>query len=89
MRFCDAAASADHIQTISTSLQADNHTKTSLLNFYRPDPVPDAKLTVSRHWRQLQLHFYQVLLISVKIWQSYCQTIGVQFLSGYTVYKNT
>ena len=28
-----------------------NHTKTSSLNFYRPDALPDAQPTVSQHWR--------------------------------------
>jgi len=42
----------DHMQTISTSLQTDNHTNTSSLNFYRPDAVLDAQPTVSKHWRQ-------------------------------------
>jgi len=27
--------------TIGTSLQTDNHTNTSSLNFYRPDALPD------------------------------------------------
>jgi len=39
----------DRIQTICTSLQTDNHTNTLLLNFYRPDALPDAELTVSKH----------------------------------------
>ena len=39
----------DHMQTICTSLQTDNHTNTSSLNFYRPDALPDAQLTVSKH----------------------------------------
>jgi len=39
----------DYMQTICTSLQADNRTNTSLLNFYRPDALPDAKLTASKH----------------------------------------
>jgi len=30
----------DHMQTICTSLQTDNHTNTSSLNFYRPDALP-------------------------------------------------
>ena len=34
------------MQTICTSLQTDNHTNTSSLNFYRPDALPDAKPTV-------------------------------------------
>jgi len=32
----------DHMQTVCTLLQTDNHTKTSSLNFYRPDALPDA-----------------------------------------------
>ena len=39
----------DHMQTICTSLQTDNHTNTSSLNFYRPDDLPDAQPTVSTH----------------------------------------
>jgi len=39
----------DHVQTICTSLQTDNHTSTSLLNFYTPDALPDAKPRVSKH----------------------------------------
>jgi len=39
----------DHVQTICTSLQTDNHTSTSLLNFYRPDALPDTKPRVSKH----------------------------------------
>jgi len=38
----------DHMQTICTLLQTDNHTNTSSLNFYRLDAQP----TVSKHWRQ-------------------------------------
>jgi len=33
----------DHMQTICTSLQTDNHTNTSSFNFYRPDTLPDAQ----------------------------------------------
>jgi len=42
----------DYMQTISTSLQTDNHTNTSSLNFCRPDALLDAHPTVSKHWRQ-------------------------------------
>jgi len=41
----------DNMQTICTSLQTDNDNNTSLLNFYRPDALPDAQPTVSKHWR--------------------------------------
>ena len=39
----------DHMQTICTSLQTDNHTNTSSVNFYRPDALPDTQPTVSQH----------------------------------------
>ena len=39
----------DHMQTICTSLQTDNHTNTSSLSFYRPDALSDAQPTVSKH----------------------------------------
>jgi len=38
----------DHMQTICISLQTDNHTNTSSLNFYRPDALPGAQPTVSK-----------------------------------------
>jgi len=41
----------DHMQTVCTSIQTDNHTNTLSLNFYRPDALPDAQPTVSKHWR--------------------------------------
>jgi len=44
----------DHIQTICTLLQTDNHTNTSSLNFYRPYALHDTQPTVSKHWRQLK-----------------------------------
>ena len=44
----------DHIQTICTLLQTDNHTNTASLNFYRPYALPDTQPTVSKHWRQLK-----------------------------------
>ena len=40
----------DHMQTICTSLQTDNHTNTSSLNFYRPDALPGVQPTVSKQW---------------------------------------
>ena len=33
----------DHMQTICTSIQTDNHTNTWSLNFYGPDALSDAK----------------------------------------------
>jgi len=42
----------DHMQIICTTLQTDNHASTPSLIFYGPDALPDAKPTVSKHWRQ-------------------------------------
>jgi len=39
----------EHMQTICTSLQTDNHINTPSLNFYRPDALPDGQPTVSKH----------------------------------------
>jgi len=45
----------DHMQTICTSLQTDNHNNTSSLNFYRSDALPDTQQTVSKQWRHILL----------------------------------
>ena len=34
---------------VSTSLQTDNHTSTPPLSFYRPDALPAAQPTASKH----------------------------------------
>jgi len=36
---------------VCTSLQSDNHASTSLLGFCRPDALPAAQPTASKHWR--------------------------------------
>ena len=61
----------DHMQTICTSLQTDNHTNTSWLNFYRLDALPDAQPTVSKHWRQ----------------QNWCQQIMYKQINNKSVRK--
>ena len=43
-----------HMQ-VCTSLQTDNHASTPPLSFYRPDALPVAQRTVSKHWRHCQL----------------------------------
>jgi len=37
---------------VCTSLQTDNHASTPPLCFYRPDALPAAQPTASKHWRQ-------------------------------------
>ena len=44
-----------HMQ-VSTSLQTNNHASTPTLSFYRPDALPAARPTASKHWRQRPLH---------------------------------
>jgi len=39
----------DHMQIICTSLQRDNHAITTPLSFYRPDALPAAQPTASKH----------------------------------------
>jgi len=41
----------DHMRTVCTSFQMDNHTSTPSLNFFRPDVLPDAQPPMSKHWR--------------------------------------
>ena len=53
MGFWDEWHQLDHMQTICTSLQTDNHTNTISLKFYRPYALPDVQLTVSKHWRTI------------------------------------
>ena len=56
-----AVASAGHMHIICNSLRTDNHASTSPLNFfYRPDALPDAQPTVSKHWRQNFFWLYQL-----------------------------
>ena len=42
---------------VCTSLQTDNHASTPPLSFYRPDALPAAQPTVSKHWRRTYTHF--------------------------------
>jgi len=35
-----------------SSLRTDNHASTSSLSFYRPDALPAAQPTASKHWRK-------------------------------------
>jgi len=51
----------DHLQIICTLLQTDNQTSTSVLNFYRPDALPDVKPAMSKHWRQYHIKKYKVV----------------------------
>jgi len=60
----------DHKQIICISLQTYNHASTLSLIFYRPDALPDAQLTVSKHWRQqdVDLSVSQHQLQTSRMW---------------------
>jgi len=46
--FGDAVASAGpYANNLHLVIHTDNHTNTPTLNFYRPEALPDAQLTVS------------------------------------------
>ena len=53
-----------HMQ-VCTSLQTDNHASTSPLSFYRPDALPAAQPTASRHWRQC--HTDKIIIIIMQL----------------------
>jgi len=54
-----------HMQTICCSLQTDNHTNTSSLNFYRPDALPDAivKALKAELRQQCDIYGLNILLL--------------------------
>jgi len=57
----------DHLQTICTSFQTDNHTNTPSLNIYRPKALPDAQPTVTRESSDPVTVFYNELQMSTYV----------------------
>jgi len=57
---------------VCTSLQTNNHASTPLLFFYRPDALPAAEPTASKHCRQIEDSIYN-LQITVTIFT----TVGI------------
>jgi len=72
----------EHMQTICTSLQTDNHTNISSLNFYRLGALPDAKPTVSKHWRQIVLKYLFAHFITLTSW---CCKVNLYWPLPYTI----
>jgi len=56
----------DHMQTVCTLLQTDNDTDTNApsLNLYRPDALPDAQPTVSKHRRHYMSRYIHLLPVA-------------------------
>jgi len=50
-----------HMQ-VCTLLQTDNHASTPPLSFYRPDALPTAHPTASKHWRDFSVYWLSVQL---------------------------
>ena len=71
-------ASAGHVQVCTS----DNHASTSPLSFYRPDALPAAQPTASKHWRQHKnkiKHKTKILgtiIITQVIYQSFADATG-------------
>jgi len=64
---------------VCISLQTDNHASTPPLKFfYRPDALPAAQPTASKHWRQVSHHYSAInssfvrhhKMITLYYWQS-------------------
>ena len=52
----------DHMQMICLSLQTDNYTNTSSINFYRPDALPTNSVKLNMDYTQtLQMHVFNEL----------------------------
>jgi len=57
----------DHMQIICASLQIDNHASTSPLSSYRPDALPAAQPTASKHWK----HCHNMKNTKDKFWREF------------------
>jgi len=58
-----------HMQ-VCTLLQTDNHANTSPFSFfYRPDALPAAQPTASKHWHCINKHQI-ILIIPVAVWHT-------------------
>ena len=67
----------DHIQIICTLLQTGNHASSSPLSFYRPDALPTAQPTASKHWRQI-IEYYTLLhcnVLSLGSWTQFSREL--------------
>jgi len=65
----------DHMQTICTSLQMDNHINTSSLNFYRPDALPDAQLKAAVSFDQFNSQKQTINTLPETSNSNYCEEI--------------
>ena len=71
----------DHMQTICTLLQTDNHTNTSSLNFHRLDALTDGQWTLSKHLKSPQ----HAMLISHTVHVTVCACSALSAFSALTL----
>ena len=67
---------------VCTSLQTDNHASTPPLVFYRPDALPAAQPTASKHWRQhlyYPIMYYYFASAAVAVDSSQYDCINIRF----------
>ena len=69
-----------HMQ-VCTSLQTDNHTSTHRSVFYRPDALPAAQPTVSKHWRRVS-HYGTSIYFYWPLWST---TVFAQDLNSLVI----
>ena len=74
----------DHMQVICTSLQTDNHASTSPLSFYRPDALPVAQPTASKH----VLHKSKTISLTLIFLLCVCHFIFLLPLNTLVIYKS-
>jgi len=58
----------DDMHIICISLQTDNHASTSSLSFYRPDALPAAQPTASKHGRQQLVNSHTVNKLNTNVY---------------------
>jgi len=66
-----------HMQ-VCTSLQIDNHATTPPLSFYRPDALPAAQPTASKHWRHKET--YSTSHLNIKTYLCFLCIINTQLI---------
>ena len=69
------------MEIMYTSLKTDNHASTSSLIFHKPDALPDAQTTVSKHWRQFFYHFNSVF--TWRLWIVWLFATPITFMLGF------
>ena len=66
---------------VCTALQTDSHASTPPLSSYRPDALPAAQPTASKHWRQLTVAVMMIMIaMDGSIYEAVTVTVTFQSL---------